>query len=48
MKMIAVWGSNGSGKSTISLSLAAALADKKRNVVIVSRKTVSARMDFLI
>lgn len=36
VKMIAVWGSNGSGKKTLSLSLAAHLARYKKNSVIIS------------
>lgn len=36
MKMIALWGSSGSGKSTITAALAAALAHKEKNVVVLS------------
>lgn len=36
MKMIAVWGSSGSGKSTVAVSMAAALAKQGKNVVVVN------------
>lgn len=32
---IAIWGNNGAGKSTVAIKLALALADKKKNVVLV-------------
>ena len=35
-QMIAIWGSNGGGKSTVCLALASALARLSKNVVIVS------------
>mgnify|MGYP000862247894 CR=1 FL=1 len=35
-KMIAVWGSNGSGKKTLSLAIAAQLAHLNKNSVIIS------------
>ena len=34
-KIIAVWGSPSSGKSTFSIKLAKELASKKKNVIIV-------------
>lgn len=36
VNMIAVWGSNGSGKKTLSLALAAQLAGMRKNSVIIS------------
>ena len=33
--VLAVWGSPGSGKSTVAVKLAKYLADKKKNVVLV-------------
>ena len=36
VRMIAVWGSNGSGKKTLSLALAAQLARVQKNTVIIS------------
>lgn len=36
VKMIAVWGSNGSGKKVVSLGIATKLAEKRKNVVIIN------------
>lgn len=36
VKMIAVWGSSGSGKKLISLALATQLAARKKNVVVIN------------
>lgn len=36
VKMIAVWGSNGSGKKVISLALATKLAEHRKNVVVIN------------
>ena len=36
VRMIAVWGSNGSGKKTLALALAAQLAGQQKNSVIIS------------
>jgi MinD-like ATPase involved in chromosome partitioning or flagellar assembly len=36
VKMIAAWGSSGSGKTTVALALAAALAKLKQNIIIIS------------
>ena len=47
-KMIAVWGSNGSGKSAISLALASALANKKNNVVIINTSTTIPHLPIFI
>ena len=39
MYLIASWGSSGAGKSTISVALAAALARKKRDVLVISTES---------
>ena len=37
-KIITVWGANGSGKTTVAVNLAAALADRDMMVGIISSK----------
>lgn len=33
-KIITIWGSPGSGKSVLAISLAAVIAEKQRNVIV--------------
>ena len=37
-KIITIWGANGSGKTTVAVNLAAALADRDYMVGIISSK----------
>lgn len=39
MYMIASWGSSGAGKTTVALALAAAFAQMKRDVLVISSET---------
>lgn len=39
MKIIASWGSSGSGKTTLALAIAAELAKRKKDVLIISTDT---------
>lgn len=47
-KMIAVWGSGGSGKTTAAVKLAALLAEKKKEVILVLTDIIAPDMSVLL
>ncbi len=47
-KMIAVWGSGGSGKTTTAVKLAALLAEKKKEVILVLTDIIAPDLSVLL
>ena len=48
MFLISVWGSSGAGKTTVTLALAAELAKRKRDVLILSAETRTPALPVLL
>lgn len=48
MRMIASWGSSGAGKTTVAMALAAAFAQKKKEVLVLSSEARTPALPVLL